>query len=121
MTVNIFLAVWAWLLHRKRVRSLPETFWPWVRISAGLFAFQIVTGLLLLALGYHLPTWLHLMYAGFTVLTVGAQEMLRPGANMRRVLAQANPVFDEPYWYGILALGNALFAMRQIMTGLLGF
>ena len=119
--VNGALAIWGWLVHRRKGKALPATYWPWIRISAGLFAFEVLTGLILLLMGYRFPTWLHAMYAGLILLAVGAQEMLRPGSNMRRVLTESGPAFDEPYWFALLAAANAVFALRQVMTGFLGF
>jgi hypothetical protein len=121
MLVNFGLAGWGYVLYRKGRPAVPPTYWTWLRISAGLFAFEVLTGLLLLLTGYRFPTWLHAMYAGLILLAVGAQEMLRPGANLRRVLTESAPSFSEPYWFAILALANAVFALRQVMTGVLGF
>jgi hypothetical protein len=121
MGLNLILALWGWLVHRRRRRELPAAFWTWLRVSAGLLALEIVSGALLLLAGVRLRSWLHLLYAALIVLTVGAQEMLRPGGSMRRALTSGGTAFDEPYWYGLLALANAVFAMRQVMTGLLGF
>jgi hypothetical protein len=121
MLVNFGLALWGWLLHRGKRPALPATYWTWLRISAALFAFEVLTGVILLIAGFRFPTWLHAMYAGLILLAVGAQEMLRPGANLRRVLAESGPAFDEPYWFALLALANAVFALRQVMTGVLGF
>jgi hypothetical protein len=120
MLVNIGLAVWGWLVHRRKRPALPATYWAWMRISAGLFAFEVLTGAILLLMGFSFPTWLHAMYAGFILVAVGAQEALRPGANLRRVLTESSP-FDEPYWFALLAAANAVFALRQVMTGVLGF
>jgi hypothetical protein len=120
MLVNFGLAIWGWLVHRKKRESVPDTFWTWLRISAGLFAFEVLTGVILLLMGYRFPTWLHAMYAGFILVAVGIQEMLRPGANLRRVLTEQMS-FSEPYWFAWLALANAVFALRQVMTGILGF
>lgn len=119
--VNFGLAIWAWLAYRRKRPAVPARYWTWLRVSAGLFAFEVLTGLILLLMGYRFPTWLHAMYAAFILVAVGGQEMLRPGANLRRVLTESMPSFNEPYWFAWLALLNAVFGLRQVMTGILGF
>lgn len=116
--------VWAWAVARRH-RPLPPLYWGFLRRAVGgLFALQVVTGLLLLALGANVPTWLHWLYAALILVGVGAAEMLRPGSNMREILATAftnGGRFDEARVAWMLMIFVALLAMRAFMTGAFGF
>ena len=109
------LSIWAYVLLRRK-QSLPERFFRALRILAGLFAFQVLSGVLFLALG-HLPKdVLHLLYAGLALLSVGASEMLRPTASFGRILREEGN-FKEAGVFALVAALAFLFALRLWMTG----
>ena len=112
--------VWAWTLSRRH-KPLPKAYWSFIRVGVGgLFGLQILLGLSLLALGFHVPTPLHWLYVVLLILGVGAGEMLRPGSGMRQMVAGGGP-FDETRTYWILMLFVAVIALRAWTTGLFGF
>ncbi len=109
------LSIWAYVLMRRR-QSLPERFFRALRLLAGLFGFQLLSGLLFIALG-HLPKdLLHFLYAGLALLAVGASEMLRPTASFGRILREEGH-FKEAGVFALVAVAAFLFALRLWMTG----
>jgi hypothetical protein len=115
MAVSLVEAGWAYVAHRRR-SPLPPGYWRLLRGSAGLIAWQIVTGVTFIALGRYPRDGLHFMYAALVTATVAACELFRPTASLGRILRDEQR-FPEAGVYAGLTLLAALFALRLWMTG----
>lgn len=120
------LLAFAWALALSRGHHpIPELYWKFLRMGVGgLFAVQIVTGFALLALGANVRSYLHWVYAVLILFGVGLAEMLRPGSNLREVMAPifaVRGVFQEARALWILTIIIAILGLRAYTTGRFGF
>ena len=114
MAASLILALWAYLLHRRR-RPLPGPYWRMQTAALALLGIQVLVGLSMLAIGLR-PVPLHYLYAALAIAAGVGQLLLRPGGSLGRMLREEGAL-SESGAFAILTLLAGLFALRLYMTG----
>ena len=115
LAVSAVLAVWAFVIYRRR-QPLPPAYWRALQLPAGLLVVQILTGLVFLTQGRRPGDPLHFMYAGLITAGIAAQQLLQPRAAMGRMMRREG-TFNEAGTYALITFVVALLAMRLWQTG----
>ena len=108
--VALFAVGWIWggaAWVRKRPPG--ERYWRWLSIAQIAALLQAGLGLVLLATGRALPTWLHLVYGLGPLLVLGVGHALARDENFR----------ERPWVpFSLAAFICFGLALRALMTGL---